>query len=880
MKTSGSQCQELSPNPAQTTHPQQPRPRRKQAIEGVRLGVRLSALLGAVTALAAVGVAPVYGQLSPADITALQERAKKESWTFTVKENPATRRPLAELCGMVEPANWRATAKFATLPAVAAPNTLPAAFDWRAQTNGASPGLPPIRNQGGCGSCWAFATVGALECAIRIKDGVDVDLSEQWLVSCNQSGWSCAGGWYAHDYHLRNGSTDSCLGNGAVPESNDPYQGVDAACGCPYPHQYWIDSWAYSGDSVDQIKQAILTHGPVSVSLAVDSAFEAYGGGIFNACSASTINHSVVLVGWDDTQGSGGVWILRNSWGPSWGEGGYMRIAYGCDSVGYSTCFINYAGSAVSPSTGFTSSGTVGGPFSPASMSYALTNQTAGATSWMVTRTQSWLDVNPSSVILAPNKGTNVIVSIDSTANTLSAGNYTDTVTFTNLTSGTGITRPVSLTVNPPRIYYFPLDSDPGWSRQGEWAFGKPNGLGGTTHGNPDPTGGATGTNVFGVNLGGDYSTTVGGPYYLTAGPLSFVGYTNVLFQFQRWLNTDYQPYVSATVEVSTNGTTWTQIFSNGSSEIADASWSKFQYSLSALADNCPTVYARWGYQVAGGAWAYSGWNIDDVQFLGSPVVTSFQQWQMQYFNCTACPQADANADPDGDGMSNTNEFLSGTVPTNSASVLRIVALARIGGDVRVNFTSVNGKYYLLERCDSLGGAWTRIADNIPGTDNIRQAIDVGGAGRTSAFYRVRLNQSPNPALADSDGDGIPDWWMLAYFGHATGLESDHSCAGNDCDGDGLSNLQEYLSGTNPTNSASAFRILAVAREGSDLRVTWFTAGGHTNVVQATPDLGASYSDISSNVLIAGGSDTTTNYLDVGGATNWPVRFYRARLVP
>ena len=259
-------------------------------------------------------------------------------------------------------------------------------------------------------------------------------------------------------------------------------------------------------------------------------------------------------------------------------------------------------------------------------------------------------------------------------------------------------------------------------------------------------------------------------------------------------------------------------------------------------------------------------------------VLTPFQQWQIQYFGSATCALCGGDADFDGDGMSNTNEFLSGTDPTNSASVFRITAEEQIGSDIRVSFTSVSGKYYCLERCDWMGGAWTRIADNIPGTDGIRQAIDIGGASRACAFYRVRLNQSPNPSQADSDGDGIPDWWMQLYFGHATGQAADKSRATDDADGDGMSNLQEFLAGTNPTNSASAFRILAVAREGSDLRVTWFTAGGHTNVVQAAPNLGAGYSDISSNVLITGSGGTTTNYLDVGGATNSPARFYRVRL--
>jgi inhibitor of cysteine peptidase len=63
-------------------------------------------------------------------------------------------------------------------------------------------GCTPVKDQGSCGSCWAFSTAGALESRIQIQDGVVKDLSEQYLVSCNTDGWSCRGGWWAHDYHL------------------------------------------------------------------------------------------------------------------------------------------------------------------------------------------------------------------------------------------------------------------------------------------------------------------------------------------------------------------------------------------------------------------------------------------------------------------------------------------------------------------------------------------------------------------------------------------------------------------------------------------------------------------------------------------------------
>jgi len=276
-------------------------------------------------------------QLSANDLEALQRRAGQEGWTFTVGRNSATDRPLAELCGLVVPPDWQSGARFD--PSIPAPG-LPAAFNWCQDGS-----CPQVRNQGGCGSCWAFATVGALECAILLQDGVEVDLSEQWLVSCNSDGWGCGGGWWAHKYHEY--KSDPCGGSGAVLETQFPYQGAEPPCGCPYPHACTIDGWAYVGSSgsvpkVSSLKQALLDHGPLSVAVYVNSAFHAYTGGVFNDCQEGTVNHGVVLVGWDDTQGSNGVWIIRNSWGPGWGEDGYMNIEYGCSAIGYGASYIDY----------------------------------------------------------------------------------------------------------------------------------------------------------------------------------------------------------------------------------------------------------------------------------------------------------------------------------------------------------------------------------------------------------------------------------------------------------------------------------------------------------------------------------------------------------
>ena len=281
------------------------------------------------------------GPLTSQEITELQIQADREGWTFSVGENSATQYSIDELCGLVEPEDWWINAKFDPCEKR---DDLPDKFDWREEVDG---GLPSIKNQGSCGSCWAFGTVAPLECNIKIKDGIEVDLSEQWLVSCNQDGYGCGGGWWCHDYFRENGKTDPCGDSGAVLEENFPYTASNAPCGCPYPHDYFIEDWAYVGDPggvapTDAIKQAIYDYGPVSVAVCVNNAFSSYNGGIFSGPTCHSINHAVCLVGWDDNQGSEGVWFLRNSWGTGWGESGYMRIEYGVCDVGYRTVYIRY----------------------------------------------------------------------------------------------------------------------------------------------------------------------------------------------------------------------------------------------------------------------------------------------------------------------------------------------------------------------------------------------------------------------------------------------------------------------------------------------------------------------------------------------------------
>ncbi|MBI9019293.1 MAG: hypothetical protein JEZ07_18730 [Phycisphaerae bacterium] len=165
----------------------------------------------------------------------------------------------------------------------------------------------------------------------------------------------------------------------------------------------------------------------------------------------------------------------------------------------------------------------------------------------------------------------------------------------------------------------FDLDNDPQWSMGGQWQFGQPQGAGGTVYGNPDPTAGFTGTNVYGVNLAGDYDTAIADPYYLTAGPIDCSLYYNIQLRFRSWLNSDTANYVGHTVEVSADGSQWHQLWINSEEAITDEQWQEMEFDISEYADDNAMLYIRWGYQIIDRAYPYAGWNIDDVQLLGNP---------------------------------------------------------------------------------------------------------------------------------------------------------------------------------------------------------------------------------------------------------------------
>ena len=194
-------------------------------------------------------------------------------------------------------------------------------FDWRVMG-----GVTPVKNQGQCGSCWDFAATGAFESSVLINTEIEMDLSEQQVLSCNTGGSSCGGGWMEDAYYI-------FMNYGAVYESCMPYEADD---GVPCTQENcdpiaWMVDFVDIPNNVSAIKNAVL-EGPVSTTFMV---YEDFHWNCFWHEDTGDLNHAVVIVGWDDTMcGGTGAWIVKNSWGTGWGDNGYFYMPYGSSGIG------------------------------------------------------------------------------------------------------------------------------------------------------------------------------------------------------------------------------------------------------------------------------------------------------------------------------------------------------------------------------------------------------------------------------------------------------------------------------------------------------------------------------------------------------------------
>jgi cathepsin L len=198
-------------------------------------------------------------------------------------------------------------------------SNLPEKVDWRDKGV-----VNPIKDQGQCGSCWAFSATSALESAWAIKYGKLYDLAEQELVDCDTNDHGCNGGLMDNAWTWLNTS-------GGMTETKDyPYRAIDGKCKFTKKKAVvTVQGYEDCNPNDEQTLLSALATQPVSVAINANTdGFMFYSSGIYNdtTCdsSPSALDHGVILVGYDSES-----YILRNSWAETWGENGYMRMARG-----------------------------------------------------------------------------------------------------------------------------------------------------------------------------------------------------------------------------------------------------------------------------------------------------------------------------------------------------------------------------------------------------------------------------------------------------------------------------------------------------------------------------------------------------------------------
>ncbi len=266
------------------------------------------------------------------DIDALNRELDKKGASWSAAENWITELPPEErkmLLGEtgIEPDIPRSEPK-----GTKATLDLPASFDWRSHEG--RNWMTGVKNQGSCGSCWAFGTVGQWEASINIaldSAEYDLNLSEQQLNSCDTRNSGCSGGTFAAVY-LRD--------VGVFDESCFPYSHSDEDCDhrcVDWEDRIYYRMWSYTStfawgdDAIDRIK-AVVIQNPTYTSMDVYSDFYGYDSGVYEHTTGGYEGgHGIVIVGWDDADSC---WIAKNSWGGGWGMSGYFKIRYGDSDFG------------------------------------------------------------------------------------------------------------------------------------------------------------------------------------------------------------------------------------------------------------------------------------------------------------------------------------------------------------------------------------------------------------------------------------------------------------------------------------------------------------------------------------------------------------------
>ncbi|HDS46262.1 MAG TPA: hypothetical protein ENN68_09325 [Methanomicrobia archaeon] len=314
------------------------------------------------------GIATEIDYVSPngeqgREVLALQYRVYEQGYNYTVAENAITRlRPeeQAALCSyrQLEPPTEPLPAHISFRPAEERDRTelqaespvesLPASYDAMALGH-----VTPVKEQGGCGSCWIFAATADLESDILRCEGLAFDFSEQEVGDCNI--WSSSGGYDFCEGGIGLMTANYYTKRGGAAETCHPYaESLETCRDCPVIRT--VDNWRtitehHGEQQVDLIKNAILRYGPVSATMyASDAGLRGYNSGVYEYWGPEQPNHAVLIIGWNDslphTRGTG-AWLIKNSWGTTWGAlgpyPGCAWVAFGSANLGDdASAFVSY----------------------------------------------------------------------------------------------------------------------------------------------------------------------------------------------------------------------------------------------------------------------------------------------------------------------------------------------------------------------------------------------------------------------------------------------------------------------------------------------------------------------------------------------------------
>jgi subtilisin-like proprotein convertase family protein len=315
-------------------------------------------------------------------------------------------------------------------------------------------------------------------------------------------------------------------------------------------------------------------------------------------------------------------------------------------------------------------------------------------------------------------------------------------------------------------VFTFDLETSPGWSMTGDWAFGVPQGIDG------DPTSGCTGSNVYGNNLSGEYTDNMT-EISLTTGLIDCTDLVDVNVSFMRWLGVESSSYDHARFQINTAGLLWNTIWENGSSTMDETSWTEQVYDISGYADGVSTVRLRWTLGPTDSSVTYQGWNIDDIVIIATdtsvePPPDCNENGVPDVQDIIDGTSADSNGNdiPDEcEGMTSTIGTTltctpdSGVLPfvTQMAVALENLTTENRRAAARINVVIANGTPYTnwragwtnLSPSETYNTSWNQ---SLPGIASLvgSNVFTIIGEDVTPAPY----NQPPYAPAGDTANDG------------------------------------------------------------------------------------------------------------------------------